>query len=155
MTYRKKPYFCIVTTKTNEKMFKISLPAIIQRFKLTDNELASVLFPNNRFPNQALRRVLNEGVSLSADQVSALAAYLGVPVYELYKCGGWHQIPDESAAISLRKGDLTAVLRNGGSSITIRDDKRGVEQIIALPNSLTLEELIRKLDSIRFDDDLL
>lgn len=136
-------------------MFKIDLSAIIQRFKLTDSELASVLFPDNRFPNQALRRVLNEGVALSSDQVSTLASYLGVPVYELYQCDGWHQVPDENAAISLRKGGITAVLRNGGSSITIRDEKKAVEQIIALPSALTLEELIRKLDSIRFDDDLL
>lgn len=136
-------------------MFKIDLSTIIQRFKLSDSELASVLFPDNRFPNQALRRVLNEGASLSSDQVSELASYLGVPVYELYQCDGWYQVPDESAAISLRKGDLTAVLRNGGSSITIRDEKKAVEQIIALPSALTLEELIRKLDSIRFDDDLL
>lgn len=136
-------------------MFKFNLSAIIKQYKLTDSEVATVLFPDNSYPNQALRRVLTENLDLSTGQVSALAAYLGVPVYELYQCDGWSQVPSDNATISLRKGNLTAVLRNGGSSITIRDEKKAVEQIIALPNALTLEELVRKLEGISFDDDLL
>lgn len=66
----------------------INLRELIEQRGLRLQEVAEFLFPDNRFPRAALNRVINGKTLLNSEQVSRLAAWLGVSVDNLYK-GAW------------------------------------------------------------------
>ena len=67
----------------------INLRELIEQRGLRLQEVAEILFPNNRFPRAALNRVLNGKTLLNSEQVSRLAAWLRVSVDDLYR-GAWN-----------------------------------------------------------------
>jgi transcriptional regulator with XRE-family HTH domain len=67
----------------------INLRELIEQRGLRLQEVAEILFPDNRFPRAALNRVLNGKTLLNSEQVSRLAAWLGVSVDNLYR-GAWN-----------------------------------------------------------------
>lgn len=66
----------------------INLRELIEQRGLRLQEVAEILFPDNRFPRAALNRVLNGKTLLNSEQVSRLAAWLRVSVDDLYR-GAW------------------------------------------------------------------
>lgn len=124
-------------------MATFDIKRIMLDYSVGEKELASVLFPDNKFPERALERALGGQSKITVDQVSALSAYLGVPVYALFTDGGWYNVPDRHYSV-LRKGDITAIIRS--DTITIRDKFTGVEQYIARPDCLTAKSVIDLLD---------
>lgn len=67
----------------------INLKELIEQRGLRLQEVAEILFPDNRFPRAALNRVLNGKTLLNSEQVSRLAAWLRVSVDDLYR-GAWN-----------------------------------------------------------------
>lgn len=70
-------------------MQKIKLTETIEGLNLDRKEVAETLFPANRFPMMALKRVLDGGAVLDADQISRLALFANVPVASLFTGEGW------------------------------------------------------------------
>lgn len=66
----------------------INLKELIEQRGLGLQEVAEILFPGNKFPRVSLKRVLNGESLLNSEQISRLAAWLGVSVDSLYK-GAW------------------------------------------------------------------
>lgn len=66
----------------------INLRELVEQRGLRLQEVAEILFPDNRFPRAALNRVLNGKTLLNSEQVSRLAAWLSVSVDDLYR-GAW------------------------------------------------------------------
>lgn len=66
----------------------INLRELIKQRGLKTREVAEFLFPRNKFPHVSLQRVLDGKALLNSEQVSRLAAWLGMSVDDLYK-GGW------------------------------------------------------------------
>jgi len=70
-------------------MKKIDLKKIIEAKNLNVKEVALELFPGNKYPHLALKRVLlGEGV-LDADQISRFSLYSDIPISELYTGANW------------------------------------------------------------------
>lgn len=80
----------------------INLKELIEQRGLKTLEVAEFLFPGNKFPRVSIQRVFDGKARLNSEQVSRLAAWLGVSVDSLYK-GGWN---------SEFKGE-TCILTNG------------------------------------------
>lgn len=80
----------------------INLKELIEQRGLKTREVAEFLFPGNKFPRVSIQRVFDGKARLNSEQVSRLAAWLGVSVDSLYK-GGWN---------SEFKGE-TCILTNG------------------------------------------
>lgn len=80
----------------------INLKELIEQRGLKTREVAEFLFPGNKFPRVSIQRVFDGKARLNSEQVSRLAAWLGVSVDNLYK-GGWN---------SEFKGE-TCILTNG------------------------------------------
>lgn len=80
----------------------INLKELIEQRSLKTREVAEFLFPGNKFPRVSIQRVFDGKAQLNSEQVSRLAAWLGVSVDSLYK-GGWN---------SEFKGE-TCILTNG------------------------------------------
>mgnify|MGYP002710985031 CR=1 FL=1 len=67
----------------------IFLKQLIKDKGVSQKELAEALFPCNKFPENALRRVFRGKTTLTADQAKTIADFLGVAVDALYACNGW------------------------------------------------------------------
>lgn len=119
-------------------MTALDLKQIMLTYSLEEREIASVLFPDNKFPEIAFRRALEGTTKITVDQVASLSNYLGVPVYELFTDNGWCSLPDKTY-LTLRKGDVTVVVRS--NSITVRDKFTGKEHYIVRPECITLADL--------------
>jgi len=72
-------------------MQTIDLANIAQQYELDEKELAMQLFPENKFPGPALKRVLLGEAELNASQISKLALWVGVDISDLFLTGlqGW------------------------------------------------------------------
>ena len=124
-------------------MTTFDLKRIMSDYSLGEKEMAYIMFPDNKFPEVALRRAIEGQTKITVDQVIALAAYLGEPVYKLFTDEVWYNVPDKQYSI-LRKGDVTALLRS--NSITIRDKYTGVEHYIVRPECITAKDIIEMLN---------
>lgn len=124
-------------------MTTFDLKRIMSDYSLKEKEMAYIMFPDNKFPEVALRRAIEGQTKITVDQAIALASYLGEPIYKLFTDGGWYSVPDKQYSI-LRKGDITALLRS--NSIAIRDKYTGVEHYIVRPECITAKDIIEMLN---------
>lgn len=86
----------------------INLRELIKQRGLKTREVAELLFPRNKFPQVSIQRVLDGKALLNSEQVSRLAAWLGLSVDSLYK-GGWTSEFKEGTCI-LTNGNYRAEL---------------------------------------------
>lgn len=70
-------------------MRKIDLKGIIEFHKLTDEEVASKLFPDNKYAKMALRRVLNGETVLDETQIVNLSILTGEDISDLFTEDNW------------------------------------------------------------------
>lgn len=86
----------------------INLRELIEQRGLKILEVAEFLYPGNKFPRVSFQRVLDGKALLNSEQVSRLAAWLGLSVDSLYK-GGWTSEFKEGTCI-LTNGNYRAEL---------------------------------------------
>ena len=70
-------------------MSTFNLKHIISRYNLNENNLAIELFPGNKFPNLALKRIVSGDSFLDTKQIEILAKIIGVPVKDLFMSEDW------------------------------------------------------------------
>lgn len=92
-------------------MQAINLKQIVKQHDLDKNELATQLFPGNKFPRVALKRVLSGDAELNASQISKLALLVGVEISDLFLTGsqGWKKTSTKGV-ITLSTGEYKAEL---------------------------------------------
>lgn len=109
----------------------INLRELIEQRGLKTREVAEFLYPGNKYPRASLQRVLDGEALLNSEQVSRLAAWLGISVDSLYK-GGWS---------SEFKGE-TCILTNGNyrAELSIRTGETKVFHLGALFHEIILHD---------------
>lgn len=109
----------------------INLRELIEQRGLKTREVAEFLYPDNKFPRVALQRVLDGKALLNSEQVSRLAAWLGISTDGLYK-GGWS---------SEFEGE-TCILTNGNyrAELSIRTGETKVFHLGALFHEIILHD---------------
>ena len=118
-------------TIKKDKTMTINLRELIEQRGLKTREVAEFLYPDNKFPRVALQRVLDGKALLNSEQVSRLAAWLGVSTDSLYK-GGWS---------SEFEGE-TCILTNGNyrAELSIRTGETKVFHLGALFHEIILHD---------------
>lgn len=125
----------------------IFLKQLIKEKGVSQKELAESLFPGNKFPENALRRVFRGQTTLTADQAKIIADALGVPVDDLYACNGWRG-KSSGKCHTFTKGDYVAELdlSSGMTRITYKGTEF-CETLFHCP-TITLSDFIDTVDSI-------
>lgn len=119
-------------------MEKFDLNRILEFYKPDFDTVAKILFPHNGFPQAALRRVLTGPATLDANQIAALAKYLGVLVGDLYTVDSNWKGTFKNGYLSFIKDDYKAVLNYKGSFISVYKNNTLIAQKL-IATSMTLE----------------
>lgn len=125
----------------------IFLKQLIKKKGASQKELAKSLFPGNKFPENALRRVFRGKTALTADQAKTIADALGVPVDDLYACNGWKG-KSSGKCHTFTKGDYVAELDlSSGMTRIIYKGTELCETLFHCP-TITLSDFIDTVDNI-------
>lgn len=125
----------------------IFLKQLIKEKGASQKELAKSLFPGNKFPENALRRVFRGKTALTADQAKTIADALGVPVDDLYACNGWKG-KSSGKCHTFTKGDYVAELNlSSGMTRIIYKGTELCETLFHCP-TITLSDFIDTVDNI-------
>lgn len=128
-------------------MEPFNIKNVIAHYKLNTEDLAKVLFPNVKYPKQALDRILKGEGNLDITQVEELANYIGVLVTDLFSANTWKS-STEDGCLTLLKGQYKAKLNYNGVYLSIYKDNVLIEQKISNVPSMTIQEFINFLDNL-------
>ena len=119
--------------------------------KLIKNEdtdqIAKLLFPNNRYPGLALGRVLKGKSELNTIQVSRLASVLGLEIHELFSVDSWTAERKFNFHIFKRDG-YTAKLNTCSWLTSIYKDDSLFHESVLSKKTVPLSEYISEINLI-------
>lgn len=87
ISYLKKFYYLCINKKNRKNMKEmntVSLDTIKAKYQMDNTELALVLFPDIKYPEAALSRVLRGDTDLTISQLNLLARHLGESATKLF-----------------------------------------------------------------------
>lgn len=89
----------------------LDLKQILEFFRADLGVISRLLFPDNAYPQTALKNVVQGKTKLNADQVYILADFLDVSVDFLYSFTHWREQPQKSDNVfSFKRGKYTVNL---------------------------------------------
>ena len=128
-------------------MEKFDLNKVLDFYKPDLDAVAKVLFPHNNFPQAALRRVLPGPTTIDANQIGALAEYLGVLVADLYSIDMDWKGSFEKGYLTFIKGEHKAVLNYNGSFLSVYKGKNLIATELTA-TTMTIESFINHINNI-------
>lgn len=128
-------------------MEKFDLNKVLDFYKPDLEAVAKVLFPHNNFPQAALYRVLKGPTTIDANQIAALAEYLGVLVGDLYSIDMNWKGSFKTGYLTFTNGDYKAVINYKGAFITLYKNNVCIAQELS-PTAMTVENFINHINNI-------
>lgn len=125
----------------------IDLKEIIKQNGLDKRKLAEQLFPHTKFPMLAMYRVTQKKGLLDSEQLSKLAAILGVTVNDLYKGGSW-TMKSTDKVHTLVKGEYLAELNTETWITRIFHNGSLLHEAIIHTGVTRLSEYLEQIDNI-------
>lgn len=126
---------------------QINLSEVIKRYDLDSEALAKVLFPDVKYPKLAFARLIKGETTLDIVQLSALAAYIGVPATELLSEEFWKGGVEDNCLIFLR-GEYKAKLNYNNVFLSLyKNNELCLQEICGTP-SMSISNFIKYLDSL-------
>lgn len=141
-----KPYIWVLNTKT-----MIDIKALVKDTDKTLDDVANALYPTNRFPLKALKRVIDKKTQLKDYQIVRLAELFNVSIDDLFKNNTWKVSPKDP--FTFTKLDYTAKLETSENIYIIRmydKDQTLLETLYTHPKT-TLSEFIHLLNKTHAD----
>ena len=134
-------------------MQQFDINQLIAKNNLDTSELAKVLFPNVKYPKQALDRVLKNEAHLDVEQLHYLAKHLGVLVSDLFTIDMWHSGYIDGH-LTFTKDNYKVVINMNGCFLTLFKDNTVVEQIVHSNEMLQLKQFINSINNLisRYND---
>jgi len=129
-------------------MEKFDLNKVLEFYKPDQEAVAKVLFPYNNFPQAALRRVLTGPTTIDADQIAALADFLGVLVGDLYTIDAGWKGSFEHGYLTFKKGEYKAILNYKGSFLSVYKGKDRINTTELVSTTMTIESFINHINNI-------
>lgn len=123
-----------------------NLNKIIEHYELDQPTIARVLFADNKYPNQALMRVLKGEADLSVTQLKLLADWLNVSEQELFGVEDWKgTMIDDRFVIS--KGKYSVWINNPAGYAQIFEGTKPVSKLV-LSTAAKFTEVLDQLNNI-------
>ena len=129
-------------------MNRLNLSKIIKQNSLKKNEIATLLFPENKFPMAALTRVLNGEAHLDSVQISRLALFLNVTPGHLFSESQFCGYVDNYQNLMFEKDDYVAKLNRVTWLTQIFCKGSLVHETIIHNGSQPLSTYLEELDNI-------
>lgn len=130
--------------QTNEIMASIDLELLIKDSAMSDTFIAKRLFPQNKFPSLALKRVISKEAELSESQITELTRLFGVSYEQLFK-KTWSAISNKGIITFKRNGYEVILETNTGLSTVYSENKVIFEKHL-YNMSIPIRGYIKKLD---------
>lgn len=128
-------------------MSDIDLQSIIDIHGVDKNEIAPLLFPNIKFPNLALNRILAREAKLDSEQIAKLALFLDVSANDLY-AERWKSIKINKNVASFSYKDFEAKLDLSTMFTRVFHKKTLYSETTLHSRSISLAEFFKYLDSL-------
>lgn len=125
---------------------KLILTAI-EKTLLGKKEVAAQLYPDNKFPELALNRVLNSNANLDSNQLSKLAALAGCTVSEILG-NDWTKTADKSGLLVFQSERYRAELNTETWTTRIFDNGSLFHDEIIHGQGVPLSEYIGALNEL-------
>ena len=123
---------------------------IIERYGLTDHDMAVLLWPEARFPLSALKRLKRGESCLNEKQIARIAAYLGVTVSDLLATATGWRTRIESGAMTfvkrLPQATYRVLVNYRGSFVTIMRNNVLAKQLVVDTSAFTLDGFLNFID---------
>ena len=129
-------------------MNRLNLSKIIKQNSLKKSEIATLLFPENKFPMAALTRVLNGEAHLDSVQISRLALFLNVTPGHLFSERQYNGYADTHQNLIFEKDDYVAKLNRLTWLTQIFCKGSLVHETIIHNGSQPLSTYLEELDNI-------
>lgn len=130
-------------------MPNINLKRVVQEHKLNVREIAPLLFPKNKYPVLAMRRIIGGKGNLNSAQVSQLAHYCHCKIDELYT-NGYTSIASRDM-LTLTTDNYIATVDKQSWRLNVFDRGDKFHDELIFDTNITMSELLEKLDSVIFE----
>lgn len=122
------------------------LNKIIKHYELDQAVIAKVLFADNKYPNQALIRVLKGEADLNVKQLMLLAEWLDVPVQALFGVEDWKGAMINDRFV-ISKGKYSVWLNSPAGYAQIFEGTKPVSKLV-LSVATEFTEVLTQLNNI-------
>lgn len=129
-------------------MENFNLNRVIERYSLDSSELAKGMFPDAKHAGLALSRVLKNELPIDTEQLSWLAAYIGVPVSELFEVGCNWKAAQEQGCMVFHKGEYTVRLNYEGAFCVVCKNGEIIDRVVQSPHAMSVSEFINYIDCL-------
>lgn len=126
---------------------KFDINKVIEHYKLDVDEVAETLFPNVRYKQSALKRVLIGEATIDTEQIQKLASLAGVFVSDLFTFDEWKG-SSEDGCITFIKGEFKAKLNYNGAYLTLYKGTRVIKKEITAVNSISINSFINHINNL-------
>lgn len=141
-------YLCYIKITS---MKDINLKHLIESRDLCYNEVAVLLFPDNKHPKLALNRVLKGEARLDSAQISRLAAFMKVEISDLYGLPGWKASLGEDGIHVFKNGEFTARLNTTTWTTEVFKNDELLHGTIIHSGCMSLENYIQQIHKFLFN----
>lgn len=131
-------------------MEKFDINRVIERYSLDTEEVAKVLFPNVKYPKQALDRILKKESNLDTEQLTTLASYIGVLTHELFTAGSvdeW-KASSENSRLVFKKGEYKVLINYNDTFVSIYKGTELVHTGVINKTGMSFDSFINYINNI-------
>ncbi len=121
---------------------------LIAQDKSHRRDIAVMLFPSNKHPENALHNMLGGKTDMTVAQLQSLSLYFNVPLSRFYEPNGWKTEESAPGTYVLTNGDYRAVLdmTAGKTSLTFRGTP--VQELVLHSSAIPLNEYLDVLNNL-------
>jgi len=118
----------------------VDVDKFLEKVGANKNEIAILLFPENKYPLRAFSRILAQEAELSASQLSMLAEKLGCRVEDLYQPEAF-----DLNSIAIEGKDFSARFNPSTMTVSLYAGKDVIEKELKLDENITLQNFFKEL----------
>lgn len=136
-------------------MSRLNLAKLIELNRIDTEELAKVLYPDVKFPEKSLHRVLKGSSFLDSEQIFLLSKFTGISFNVLFNPESWdHEFSKDKIHI-FRKGAYRAELDPSFWELKFWLGDNILHEEYLVNPSISTENLMGLLDQLKDNSDLL
>lgn len=125
----------------------IDLDRLIKENKLDVKQVAKVLFPENTYPELAVKRVIENKSLLNSAQLKRLSVFLNMPIKNFYN-EGWDTDTAKNKKYTFTKDNYTVILDLKTNLTVIYDDSSEFFKEVLFTDAVPLSVYFKRINGI-------